>query len=144
MAVQRDHPYGQFNFLVEIDGIEAAGFSRVSGLDGEVDMIEYRTGNSVSTPMKVPGLVRYGDVTLSRGVIGSLELWSWFEQVVNGDESSRRTMVIILLGEEREPVLRWELRNARPVRHVSGPLDALGRAVAVEELVLAHEGLRIL
>lgn len=144
MAVQRDHPYGQFNFRLEIDGLEVAAFSEVSGLSATVDVIEYRNGNDrVPTPTKLTGLTRYPDVTLRRGMAGSLELWEWFEVSMRRRADANRSVVILLLDEEHEPVMRWELLQARPVRHTSGPLVALGDDVAIEELVLAHEGLQL-
>ncbi len=146
MAVSRDHPYTRFNFVVDFgDGSAGpdAGFSEVHGLDTEVDVIEYRTGNSRNDePMKLTGLTRVGDVTLRRGLIGTLTLWQWFEEVRSGDRNALRTVTIRLLNEDRsEPVMTWQLERARPVRHVSGPLDASASAVAIEELVLSYERL---
>lgn len=146
MAVLRDHPYTQFNFLVDLgsgtDGVDA-GFAEVTGLDTHVDVIEYRTGNSkVNEPMKITGLTRVGDVTLKRGVIGSLSLWQWFTEVRTGDPNAVRTVTIQLQNEDRsETVLTWRLLRARPVKHVSGPLEAVGTDIAIEELVLAYERL---
>ena len=148
MAVFRDHPYPQFNFLVDLgngsDGVDA-GFAEVSGLDAHVDVIEYRAGNSkVNEPLKITGLARVGDVTLKRGVIGSLTLWQWFAEVRNGDPNAVRDVTIHLLNEERDgPVMSWRLHRARPIRHVSGPLDAAGTDVAIEELVLSCERLDV-
>lgn len=147
MAVMREHPYGNFNFLVDLgDGVEPAGpdgaFSEVSGLDVSIEVIEYRTGSDkVNSPRKLTGLTTYGDVTLKRGIIGSLRLWEWIEASIRGQ--AQRSVVITLLDEEQNPVMSWKLRNARPVRHVSGPLQGGSSDVAVEELVLAHEGLDI-
>lgn len=141
MAVVRDDPYGQFNFLVEIDGVEAAGFSEVSGLGAETEMIDYRNGNSaVPTPVKIPGLTRYPDVTLRRGIVGSLELWEWVQSLQNGVPAAR-SIAIMLLDEARHEVLRWELRRAQPIRYANGPLDAGRGDIAMEELVLTHSGL---
>ena len=148
LAILRDHPYPQFNFLVEFgdggDGFEA-GFAEVSGLDAHVDVIEYRTGNSkVNEPIKLTGLSRVGDVTLRRGVIGSLNLWQWFAEVRNGGPNAVRTVSIQLQNEDRSAtVMTWRLIRARPIKHVSGPLDAVGTDVAVEELVLAYERLEL-
>lgn len=149
MAILRDQPYQQFNFLVDIgDGDSEsfeAGFAEVKGLDVSVDVIEYRTGNSkVNEPMKLTGLTRVGDVTLKRGLIGSLKLWEWFEQVRTGDPNAPRTVTIRLQNEERsDVVMTWTLRRARPIRHVSGPLDANGDDLAIEKLVLAYERVEV-
>lgn len=148
MAVTREHPYAQFNFLVDIgDGDESvtAGFAEVSGLDTHVDVIEYRNGNSrLNEPMKLTGLTRVGDVTLGRGMIGALNLWEWFKEVRSGSPDAARTVVIRLQNEERtETVMTWELQRARPVRHVSGPFSATESDVAVEQLVLSCERLEL-
>jgi phage tail-like protein len=148
MAVARDHPYAQFNFLVDLgngtDGVDA-GFAEVSGLDAQVDVIEYRNGNSkVNEPIKITALSRVGDVTLKRGIIGTLSLWEWYAQVRTGDPNSTRTVTIQLLDEQRDgPVMTWLLHGARPVKHVSGPLDATGTDVAIEELVLSYDRLDV-
>lgn len=148
MAVARDRPYAQFNFLVDLgtgtDGPDA-GFAEVSGLDASVDVIEYRNGNSkVNEPIKIVALSRVGDVTLKRGIIGTLSLWEWYAHVRTGDPDSTRTVAIHLLDEQHEgPVMTWVLHEARPVRHVSGPLDASGTDVAIEELVLAYDRLEL-
>lgn len=147
MVVMRENPYGQFNFLVDLgDGTDPASpdgaFAEVSGLDVTIDVIEYRAGNDkVNAPRKLTGLTRYGDVTLKRGIIGSLRLWDWIEAAIRSQ--GQRSVVITLLDEEQNAVMSWKLRNARPVRHVSGPLRGGSSDVAVEELVIAHEGLDI-
>lgn len=149
MAVQRDHPYAQFNFLVDIGdgdtGSVQAGFAEVSGLDARLDVIEYRAGNSKSRePMKLTGLSRVSDVTLRRGLIGSLGLWQWFAAARAGDSDAVRNVTIHLLDEHgNDPVITWKLTRARPVRHVSGPLEGAGTDLAMEELVLSYDRLDI-
>jgi phage tail-like protein len=149
MAVQRDHPYAQFNFLVDLgmgnnDGPDA-GFQECSPISAEVVMVEYRNGNDkLNGVRKIPGLYKVADVTLKRGVIGTLTLFRWFEQVADGDQSAVRNVTIELQNEDRTAtVLTWRLLRARPVKHVSGPLNAKGTDVAMEELTLAYERLEI-
>ncbi len=149
MAVLRDFPYAQFNFLVDLgtgatDGPQA-GFQECSQIGTTVDVIEYRSGNDRdNTIRKLPGIVRAGDVTLRRGVIGSLELYQWLDQVRNGDQGSARTVTVQLLSEDRTAVVQtWRLLRARIVKHVSGPFNARGTDVAVEELTLAYERLEL-
>lgn len=141
MAVLRNTPYGQFNFLVEIDGIEAAGFSEVSGLSIEIEIIEYREGAMrENARIKLPGLTKYPNVTLKRGFAGSLELYKWLRASSDGNDEPR-SVSIILLDEKHEPVLTARLRRARIVKFTLGPLNAQGTDVVIEELVLAHERL---
>lgn len=141
MAVFRSTPYGQYNFLVEIEGIEAAGFSEVSGLSIETEIIEYREGGMrENARIKLPGLTKYANVTLKRGFAGSLALYEWLRTSTDGNDDPR-SVAIILLNEAREEVLRARLRRARIVKFTMGPLNAKGAEVAIEELVLAHERL---
>lgn len=149
MATTRDRPYCQFNFLVDLgngttDGPQA-GFQEVSGIGMEVTVAEYRNGNERENSVrKITGLNRCPDVTLRRGVIGSLDLYRWLDQVRNGDQSALRTVTVQLQNEDHTEVVQtWKLLRARAVRHTSGPLHARGGDVAMEELVLAYERLEM-
>lgn len=149
MAVFRERPYTQFNFLVDLgDGNTEgpqAGFTEVSGLGLAVDVIEYRNGNErENAPRKITGLHRVGDVTLKRGVIGSVDLYRWLDQIRNGDQDALRTVTIRLQSEDHATVAQtWRLLRARIVSHASGPLNARGKDVAIEEIVLACERLEM-
>ncbi len=149
MAVQRDRPYNQFNFLVDLgtgdtDGPDA-GFQEISGIGMEVAIAEYRNGNDRENQVrKIPGLTKYANVTLKRGIIGSLSLYSWLDQTRNGDLGGARTVIIQLQSEDHtQTVQTWKLLRARIIKHVSGPLNAKGTDVAMEELVLAYERLEM-
>ena len=102
-------------------------------------MIEYRNGNEKGNEVrKLTGLARVSDVTLKRGIIGSLDLYQWLNQIRNGDQTAYRNVTIQLQNEDHTTVaLTWKLFRARIVKHVSGPLNALGCDVAMEELTLA-------
>ena len=106
---------------------------------------EYRNGNEKDdSPRKLTGLQRVTDVTLKRGIIGSLNLYQWLDQIRIGDPAGLRTVVIQLQNEDHTAtVMTWKLLRARIVRHTSGPLNAKGRDVAVEEMTLAYERLEI-
>jgi phage tail-like protein len=136
----RNDPYGNFNFIVEIDGLGAAGFAEVSGLTTESDVIEYRNGNEDITVRKLPGLKKYTNITLKRGFTQNKELWEWRKQVLDG-QTQRRNGSIIVLDKARNEVLRFTFREAWPVRWDGPDLDAQGKGVAIETLVIAHEGL---
>jgi phage tail-like protein len=149
MAVLRDRPYTQFNFLVDLgNGVTdgpAAGFQEVSGLGMEVTVTEYRNGNSKeNSVMKITGLNKATDVTLKRGIIGSLDLYQWLNQVRNGDQNALRTVTIQLQNEDRTAAVQtWKLLRARIIKHTSGPFNAKGTDVAMEEMVLAYERLEM-
>ncbi len=149
MAVMRDRPYTQFNFLVDLgDGVTEgpnAGFQEVSAISTEVAVIEYRNGNSKENSVqKITGLNKAADVTMKRGIIGSLNLYQWLDEIRNGDQNARRTVTIQLQNEDHTEVVQtWKLRRARIVKHSSGPFHAKGSDVAMEELVLAYERLEL-
>ena len=149
MAVQRDRPYVQFNFLVDLgtgntDGPDA-GFQECSGIGMEVTVAEYRNGNEKENSVrKITGLNKSSDVTLKRGVIGSLNLYKWLDQIRNGDQNAMRTVVVHLQNEDHTAVVQsWKLLRARIIKHTSGPMNAKGTDVAMEELVLSYERLEM-
>ena len=139
----RHDPTPDFNFLVEIDGLTAAGFSECSGLSSETDVIEYREGNErAHSARKIPGLTHYGPVTLRRGITTSRDLWDWRQSVIDG-QLSRRSVAITLLSESGEPVLRWMLRDAWIAKWEGPHLRARSSEVAIESIELVHEGIRL-
>src|SRR5512135_2754706 len=149
MAAKRERPYAQFNFLVDLgtgstDGVDA-GFAEVSNLGMEVTVAEYRNGNEKENSVrKITGLNKSTDVTLKRGVIGSLNLYKWLDQIRNGDQGALRNVTIQLQTEDHTKVVQtWKLLRARIIKHTSGPLNAKGTDVAMEELVLAYERLEM-
>lgn len=147
MAVERDRPYSQFNYQVQIDGgpdatSTKAGFHEVAGLGMEVTVSEYRAGNfKDNAVMKITGIYKVPDVTLKRGVIGDLStFYAWINEVRNGSQTSLRTVTIQLQSEDHTAVVQeWKLSRARPIKYTGPGLNAKGTDVAVEELVLACE-----
>jgi len=149
MAVKRERPYAQFNFLIDLgagatDGPEA-GFQECSEIGMSVDVIEYRNGNEKENGVrKLTGLTRYPDVTLRRGIIGSLDLYQWLNDVRTGNQMAYRTVTVRLMNEDHAAVVQeWKLLRARIIKHVSGPFNARGSDVAMEELTLAYERLEM-
>ena len=142
MPIQRDNPYANFNFVVEIDGIEVGAFSEVDLPDATIEAIEYRDGSDLSGARKLPGRVSYSNVVLKRGLTGRNDLWNWFKATRDGD-LQRRNVAIVLLDEARKPVQRWLLQDAWPARFASSDLNARGNEVVIETLELAYEGFEI-
>jgi phage tail-like protein len=150
MAAKRDRPFSQFNFLVDIgsgtDSVEA-GFQEVSGLGLEITVAEYRAGNyKRNSTLKVTGTNKVPDVTLKRGVIGSEDLYEWIAQIQSGmQDEAHRPVEIHLLSEDRgTTVVTWALSNARPIKYTGPPLNGKGTDVAIEELVLACEDIKMM
>jgi phage tail-like protein len=150
MATLRERPYVQFNFLVDLgtgntNGPQA-GFQEVSGIGMEVTVAEYRAGNhKENSVMKITGMNKSTDVTMKRGVIGSLDLYQWLNDIRNGDQvNGLRNVTVQLQSEDHTAVVAtWKLMRARIIKHTSGPMNAKGTDVAMEELVLAYERLEM-
>lgn len=134
------YPYGKFRYKVEIDGLEAGGFSEVSGFDASIDVIEYREGDMVQTPMKTPGLKKYGNITLKQGLATSKVLYDWIIAGVNG-AVDRKTITITLLDDEESPAASWQVINAWPMKYTAPDFNATSSEVAIETLEIAHEGM---
>ncbi len=146
MATQITYPFKNFRYKVEFGGTESAGFSEVSGADISVDVIEYREGNEVrTTPRKLAGLTKYGNITLKWGVIGSMEMMEWLHSVASDNTAGptgiqRKNITITLLDEKGENGPSWDIINAWPTRYSAPDLSGLGGEVAIETLEICHEG----
>jgi phage tail-like protein len=127
---KRNDPYGQFNFLVEIDGVIEGGFSECSGLTTDTNMIEYREGNEITTTRKLPGLMK------------DRKLWEWRKKVIDG-KTQRQSGTIVLQDEARNTALRWNFREGWPSKWEGPALNAKTSEVAIETLEIAHEGLEL-
>ena len=149
MAQFRENPYSAFNFIVALGGTQGdgaegtiiGGFSDVSGLGMDVQYSEYRNGNErFNTVRKVANTHKLDDVTLKRGLVGSVDLFEWLKGVRDGVADPRQ-VVITLLDEARQAVATFKLRNAQPKKWTGPTLAAKGGGeVAMEELTLVHEG----
>jgi phage tail-like protein len=135
-------PIPAFHFKVTIGSIGEVAFQEVSGLDTEYDVIEYRAGNSVDfSVVKMTGLKKTSDITLKKGMFaGDTQLFDYFSKV-KMNTISHETVTIQLLDEEHKPLFTWTLKNAFPKKVTGASLNAKNSEAAMEELVLAHEGL---
>lgn len=137
-------PLVEFHFQVTLGSKGVISFKEVSGLDMEFDVIEYRAGDSkVFSKVKMPGLKKSGDVTLKKGIfISDKNLWDWIG-LVNMNTIQRETITISLLDESHTAVQTWELANAWPKKITVEGFKADGNNVAMETLILVHEGITI-
>ena len=137
--MSRSDPYATFNFLVEIDGLAVAGFTECSGLSAETAVIEYREGGDSARVRKLPGLTRYSNIVLKRGLTANRELWQWFRSTASGTPD-RRSGRIVVLDAARQPVLVVRFVEAWVAKWEGPSLNATGNDVAIETLEIAHEG----
>ena len=136
-------PIPKFSFEVKWDS-EVMAFQEVSGLDVESTPIEYRAGNSPNfSVQKMPGIKKYSDITMKKGVFKSdNKFWDWFNEI-KMNTVKRIPVTISLLDEEGSPTMVWTLTNAWPTKISGTDLKSTGNEVAVETIVIAHEGLTI-
>ncbi|HVO74686.1 MAG TPA: phage tail protein [Ignavibacteriaceae bacterium] len=137
------YPLPSFHFKVEWGG-NRIGFSEVSGLSVETSVIEYREGGSPDySVIKMPGLKKYNNITLKRGMIkGDNDFFNWWNSQLAGT-AERRDIVISILDQEHAPAAVWKARNAFPVKIEWGPLNASGNEIVIESMEIAHEGLTL-
>jgi len=142
------YPYPSYNFQLYVTGIVddkqavSAAFSEVSGLQVEVKVIEYRDGSDEPFMRKGRGLSAYQNLTFKRGVTGHMEFWQWLEQGTKGDVA-RSPGGVILLNEDREPVMTWTFEDAWPTKYVGPTFNAKNSEIAMETLEIAVERLEI-
>jgi phage tail-like protein len=136
----RNDPYAAFNFVVEIDNVTVAGFSECSGLNTETDAIEYRNGNTDITVTKLPGLKKFGNITLKHGFTADPSLWNWRKKVLDG-KTERQSGSIVLQNEAREDAVRWNFFEAWPRKWEGPAFNAKTNEVAIETLEIVCEGI---
>ena len=138
-----NYPLVKFHFQVEWGGTKI-GFTEVSGLDVETEIVEYRDGASPEySKIKMPGMQKYSNLTLKRGTFKSdNEYYKWWN-TVKLNTIERRDITISLLNEDHDPVVTWKVKSAWPTKIQSTDLKSDGNEVAIESMEIVHEGLTI-
>ena len=138
-----NYPLVKFHFQVEWGGTKI-GFTEVSGLDVETEIVEYRDGASPEySKIKMPGMQKFSNLTLKRGTFKSdNEYFKWWN-TVKLNTIERRDITISLLNEDHDPVVTWKVKSAWPTKIQSTDLKADGNEVAIESMEIVHEGLVI-
>ena len=140
MAARKD-PLRNFRFRLEINGIQQAGFSEVSGFDITVDPIDYREGSDPTHVRKLTGLTKYGNVTLKWGITDSMELYEWHRRIVDGT-IDRKNIAIVVVDEAGADKARWEIVEAWPSKYDPMDLNAKGNEVSIETMEICNEGVK--
>ncbi len=140
--------YNKFKFLIEIDGITYAGFTKCSELSAELASIEHWEGGSLIAN-KSPGRLSFPDLTLERGATKDLELYDWFESVARAsaglggagliDPAYKRTLDIVQLDRDDSVLQRWNVVNAWPKKFVAGEWDNTTDEKVMTSVVLAND-----
>jgi phage tail-like protein len=139
---EREDPVVGFHFALDIQGQVAGYFTEVSGIGSESEVSEQKVVNKkgVQVVLKVPGRLKWGDVTLKRGVTSDMQLWTWRKMIEDGDvKGARKNGSIIMFDQSLKPVAQWDFKNAWPSK-ISGPQPkADGNDISLEDLTIVHE-----
>ena len=140
--------YAGFHFELRLNGLGddgedvSASFSEVSGLDVELAPIEYRDGSEDITIRKLPGIKKFSNITLKRGVSRDASFWRWIVDAASG-ELHRSEGSIALLDERGREVMRWTFKQAWPCKRTGPGLNSKNDSFIIESLEIAHEGLAV-
>jgi len=139
-----EDPLAGFNFLLELEGVIAGYFTECNGIGSEHDIIEHKVVDEQGheAVRKIPGRLKWIDITLKRGITSSLQIWEWRDKVVSGNMAdARMNCTITMLSRDYNPVAIWNFNNAWPSK-VTGPsLKADSNEFGIEEVTLVHEGM---
>ncbi|ACT91935.1 phage tail protein [Dyadobacter fermentans] len=139
-----EYPLPKFHFEVEWGGTKI-GFTEVTGLDKQIEVIEYREGQSqVFSKIKMPGLQKYSNITMKKGTFeNKTDFYDWLKEADKLRNAVRRDIIIKLLNENHKPVFTWKALQAFPTKVQASDLKADGNEVAIETIEIAHEGLSL-
>jgi phage tail-like protein len=141
MARRPLDPFASQNFKLEIQGITVAGFSECTGLNAETNIIEYRAGTDDIFPRKLPGLSKFGNVTLKSGLTTDNSLFTWHKQVMDGNITRQNVSIVVLDETRKTEGARYNLVNAWPSKYMAPDLKANANEIAIESIEIAHEGM---
>lgn len=133
-------PFASFNFKLEIAGVTVAGFSECTGLSSEQNVIDYREGQEEITARKLPGLTKYTNIVLKRGITTDNTIYVW-RKTVTDKNIERKNISIILQDENHVDSVRWDVVNAWPSKYTAPDLKATANEIAIEAVEITHEGL---
>jgi len=143
MAGERNDPYRNFRFKVQIEGIQVAAFAEATIPDTTTDPVDYREGTDPVFQRKLSGLTKYGNITLKKGLTDSMDLYNWRKQVEDtGAIKARKTIGLILIDEEGNEKAQWDVQAAWPTKYSSSGFSAKANEVVIETLEIVHEGVK--
>ncbi|MBK8135683.1 MAG: phage tail protein [Chloroflexi bacterium] len=135
-----------FNFQLEVSGTApmTGYFTECAGIGSENEIVEHKVvdENGHELVQKIPGRLKFQDVTLKRGITADMQIWAWRALVEQGHMGdARANMSIIMLDRDYTPVARWDFINAWPSK-VTGPsVKSDDNSFGVEEVTIVHEGM---
>jgi len=144
MGARATDPVIGFHFSLELSGKVTGYFTEISGLGSETEIVEHKIVNDkgIDSVQKIPGRLKWGDITLKRGVTAAMDFWQWRKMVEDGNiVGARANGSIIMMDQALKPIAQWDFTNGWPSK-VSGPtVQSDSNAFGVEEMTIAHEGI---
>jgi len=138
----REDPLVGFHFALDVQGVIKGYFTEVSGIGSETEVAEQKvvSEKGIQVVLKVPGRLKWGDITLKRGLTSDMDLWKWRKLVEDGDvKGARKNGSITMMDQSLKVVAQWDFKNAWPSK-ISGPTPKSdSNELQVEEIVLVHE-----
>jgi len=139
-----EDPLLGFNFALELEGSIAGYFTECGGIGSEHEIVEHKVVDKSGHEIvrKIPGRLKWQDITLKRGITSDMQIWEWRADLVNGDMApARKNISITMMDRTYAPVAVWHFQNAWPSK-VSGPsFKSDDNSFGVEEVTLVHEGM---
>jgi len=141
--VERNDPYRNYRFRVEIEKVQVASFAEATIPDSSTDPVEYREGTDQPHQRKLSGLNKYGNITLKKGLTDSMDLYNWRKSVEDkGAVGARQSISLVLIDEEGNDKSRWDIENAWPTKYSPSGFSAKANEVVIETLEIVHEGIK--
>lgn len=136
-----EYPLPRFHYQVDWGGVKIS-FTEITGMDQQVEVIEYRHSDSKDfSKIKMPGMRKFSNITLKRGKFeGDFDYNTWLDSIANDRTGSRRDIVVRLMNEKHEPVAVWKAARCFPVKVTAPDLKSDANEVAIETMEIAHEG----
>ncbi len=141
----RQDPLVGFNFMIDVGDRIVGYFTEVSGLGSENEVMEQKVVNKkgVEVVLKIPGRLKWGDITLKRGITSNMDMWNWRQLVVDGKvKDARMNGSIVMFDRDGGEAARWDFNNAWPLK-ISGPSPKSdSNEIGIEELTIVHEAIK--
>jgi phage tail-like protein len=130
-------------FAVEFQGQIVGAFRECNGLGSENEVVEYKASGPKGEYIikKVPGRMKWNNITLKRGITDAMDMWKWRKMIEEGKiDDARKNGSIVMFDQQGKELARWNLVNAWPSKLTGPAADATKNEVGIEELEITHEG----
>lgn len=144
MGARPTDPLVSFHFALEVQGAVTGFFTEIGGLGSETEIVDHKivTPEGREVIQKIPGRLKWTEITMKRGVTSEMDMWKWRKMVEDGKiQDARKNGSIVMYDESLKEIARWNFVRGWPSK-ISGPqLQADSNAYGIEELTIVHEGI---